>query len=235
MAKRKHGRGSQRQQPSSVPAPHALPQQPVMMYPFAPSMVQPSQATGGGVDDSSSSSSSDSSSDSGAPVKYQKNDEALLTRSATYLGKLPGVRLQQLVETACKDLDPSATASADASDLSRLLYILTKLRPDVRASSLRTKNYKHLKARVKTAAARVAAARLPDLSAAYPGGELDPVALQQMAAAAGFQEGWLEQALAFFFGPTISGAFGKRRGQSCRACGCCSRRVGACLAPSMFA
>ena len=130
-------------------------------------------------------------------MKYQKNDEAFLTRSSTYLGKLTGVRLQQFVETACKDLDPSATASADPSDLSRLLYMLTKLRPDVRASSLRTKNYKHLKARVKTAAARVASARLPALSDAYPGGELDPVALHQMAAAAGFQERWLEQALAF--------------------------------------
>ena len=60
----------------------------------------------------------------------------------------------------------------------------------------------------KTAAARVASARLPALSDAYPGGELDPVALQQMAAAAGFKERWLEKALAFVFCPTNSRAFG---------------------------
>ena len=115
---------------------------------------------------------------------------------------------------------------------------MTKLRPDVRASSLRTKNYKHLKARVKTAAARVASARLPDLSDAYPGGELDPVALQQMAAAAGFQERWLEQALAFFLlshnfrsvrktsGPSSSLVV--NAGVSVAA----SSSVGACIAPT---
>ena len=94
-------------------------------------------------------------------MKYQKNDDALLTRSATNLGKLPVVRLQQLVEGACKELDPSATASASPSDLSRLLYMLTKLRPNVRTTSLRAKNYKQLKDRIKNAAARVAKASLP--------------------------------------------------------------------------
>ena len=163
-----------------------------MVGDVAPAGASTPRASASGAP-SSSSSSSESSSDSGAPVKYQKNDDALLTRSATYLGKLPVVRLQQLVEGACKELDPSATASASPSDLSRLLYMLTKLRPNVRTTSLRAKNYKQLKDRIKNAAARVAKASLPAITDLYPGGELDVAALQRMAAAAGFQQAWLEE------------------------------------------
>jgi hypothetical protein len=39
--------------------------------------------------------------------------------------------------------------------------MLTKLRPNVRTTSLRAKNYKQLKDRIKNAAARVAKASLP--------------------------------------------------------------------------
>ena len=77
--------------------------------------------------------------------------------------------------------------------MSRLLYMLTKLRPNVRTTSLRAKNYKQLKDRIKNAAARVAKAGLPAITDLYPGGELDVAALQRMAAAAGFQQAWLEE------------------------------------------
>ena len=110
------------------------------MYPPVIGMQQLAQGQGQqpAAQDDSSSSSDESGQSHGRHGKYSKDDSGQLTRSATFLWKLPLVRLQQMVEAACPELDASAIATTTAADLARLLYIFAKLQPHTRCSNLQS-------------------------------------------------------------------------------------------------
>lgn len=194
--RRKSSRGSS----SNAPAPL----QPMMMMPqmmmMMPQMMGGAQQHQPALDDQRGGSGSDSDSSSSHPPRnmYRKDDEALLTRSATCLAKLPKVRLQQAVESACRSLDATATANCSAEDLSRLLYVFTKLRPNIKCTSLRAKSYKTLMNAMTKAGERVGKAMQAAqvLERVMPRGELIPDVLKEVAASQGFEEAWLEEVFA---------------------------------------
>ena len=65
-----------------------------------------------------------------------------MTTSATFLGKLPVVRFLQLLEAANPELDSTLTANLDVNTVLRLIYLLSRIRPDTKASMLRCRTYK---------------------------------------------------------------------------------------------
>lgn len=124
------------------------PQMPLMMPMMMPQMMlpqmmqqqlQPQQDRGDDDDSSSDSSSSSSMQDK---KRYQKADDNNLTRSAIFLGKLPKVRLLQLVEACNREVDSTLTADLETEDLTRLIYILTRVKPQTKCVLLRVKTYK---------------------------------------------------------------------------------------------
>eukprot|EP00974_Lingulodinium_polyedra_P092570 8968368-Lingulodinium_polyedra.AAC.1 len=116
-----------------MPMPMPMPMSMPMMGQLQPQM--PTQAA-----DACSSSTSTSSDES--KERYRKGEDNSITTSAKFLGKLPKVRLLQMLEASSTELDSTLTANLEQDDLCRLIYIVCKIRPNTKTAHLRVKNYK---------------------------------------------------------------------------------------------
>ena len=132
------GRRKKKRHRSSGAAPSMMP----MMMP------QPAPA-------SSSSSSSSSGHESVEGKLNSWREERQLYRGAVFLGKLPKIRLAELVEASTEDFDSVFTAHMEREDLCRLIWMSTGVRPNARAQNFRTKSYKELGEKFKVARSRM--------------------------------------------------------------------------------
>ena len=112
-----------------------------MMSPWA-QPAQPGQAS--------------SSSEDADTAEANNNDAKHLHRGATFLGKLPKIRLQELAESGCAEFDTLFISGLERDDLCRLLWLTTSVRPDAKTVNFRAKNYKELSEQCKVARDRVA-------------------------------------------------------------------------------
>ncbi len=71
----------------------------------------------------------------------RKRDKHLHS-GATWLVKLPKVRLQQLVEAVDKQFDSVLTAEVEPQDLARVLWCLARTRPNTKVCYFRAKTHK---------------------------------------------------------------------------------------------
>ena len=115
------------------------------------------------------------------------------------MAKLPKVRLQQVLEKAHPSLDSLFTASMDVCTLCRLLFLVTRTKPNTKAASLRAKSYKELGAKFQKAAERVAMSMGQDrFDRMVQDIVTSPTArIQELAEVThdGFKEEWLLEAL----------------------------------------
>ena len=124
------------------PGPSVMP---MMMMPWA------QQAQSGPATSSTSSSSEDAET-----AEANKKDAKQLHRGATFLGKLPKTRLQELAESGCAEFDSLYTSGLERGDLCRLLWLTTGVRPNEKTANFRVTNYKELREQFKVAKDRVA-------------------------------------------------------------------------------
>ena len=84
------------------------------------------------------------------PKKYKKDDSALLNSGATLLHELPVYRLQRAIEFQQPAMDAIATDGFSKEHLSRVIWALTNVKPNLNVSNLRTESYGHLNAKIQT-------------------------------------------------------------------------------------
>ena len=72
-----------------------------------------------------------------APKEPPSQWEIEIHRGAKYLKTLPRVRLSEIVEAMVPDLDAAATANLSVDGLVSILYIVTRMGPVTRISTLR--------------------------------------------------------------------------------------------------
>lgn len=126
------------------------PQMPMMPPQFAYPQPQPQQEAP--EDNADSESESD---DEEPKSKYTKSEEAVLTRSATFFGKLPKSRLLDALEAVDVRNDPAMTSSISDHMRPNALWLFTKVRPNVKVADSRDKTYKALNKRLIVANQRV--------------------------------------------------------------------------------
>ncbi len=70
-------------------------------------------------------------------AEYQKDDDALISRSTTMVRLIPRARLTDLIKSLCKDLDPALTADLTMGGMLTVLWLLCRLKPNTKISDLR--------------------------------------------------------------------------------------------------
>ena len=96
----------------------------------------------GSEDEEDSNSSSSSSSDSSRrrhKAKYDLSWSAKITRSVSTLHNVPRNRRTQLLEHIDGRLDAALTSELDSTQVSQLLFIYTKVRPNAKIADLRVR------------------------------------------------------------------------------------------------
>ncbi len=123
--------------------------------PFNPFPGSAALATSQGAEQSKATrAESDSSSfESSSSPEVQK--DMALHRGATFICRLPKVRLQQMLESVNALFDAPLTSSLDNFDLCRLIWVFTRTQPDVKTCFLRAKSYKELCRKMRRAGKRV--------------------------------------------------------------------------------
>lgn len=120
-----------------------------------------------------------------------------MTSSARFIGKLPLVRLLQLLEAASPDLDSTLTATLDVMTVLRLIYIFSRLRPNTKCSHLRCKKYKQMLECFRKAGQRVKNMNNGDklVSAVMNNGhgEITAEVVSAVSKNNGFDEAWLSE------------------------------------------
>lgn len=69
--------------------------------------------------------------------EYQKDDDALISRSTTMVRLIFRARLTDLIKSLCKDLDPALTADLTMGGMLTVLWLLGRLKPNTKISDLR--------------------------------------------------------------------------------------------------
>ena len=198
----KHGKHGKRQQQQQQ---QQFQQQPMMMHPMMmPQMMQqpmmqqwqpPQPPQPPQPDDGSEASSSESEETDNCVKRYQKNDEASITRSAQLIGKLPKIRVMQLVEASNRALDSTLTAHITVESCLRLIYLFSRVRPNTPCSHLRVKTYKKMMEKFSNAnkrlKSRIDFGKLLD-SLHDDVGLLSEGSIAQIAEEAEFQQEWLD-------------------------------------------
>jgi len=105
---------------------------------------------------SRSRSSSSSSSTRSRRKKYDTSLRSRITGSASILHALPKTRRAQLLEHIDPRLDAALTADLDTESISKILWMLTKVKPNTKIADLRVKRYDQLGSLMSRAAVRVA-------------------------------------------------------------------------------
>lgn len=149
---------------------------------------------------SGSRSSSSSSSSSASQRKHKKNIpvydlsmKAKITGSATYLHGLPKSRRGQLVETIDKRFDAALLADLSNEDLSKLLWLQSKVKPNAKLSDLRVRRYSDLSELLRRAAERVSGASDADLYTLVTSGDQISIGLlSQVAERRGWRDDFLK-------------------------------------------
>lgn len=106
-------------------APNMMPQMmmvPQMMAQPPPAPLPPAQPRSSGSDSSSCESFDNHDG-------YNKNPDSKITSSATIIRNLPKTRLSTAIEHIDRRFDSTATADLDQHALSKLLWVLTRVKP----------------------------------------------------------------------------------------------------------
>jgi hypothetical protein len=106
-------------------APNMMPQ--MMMVPQM--MAQPPPAPLPPAQPRSSDSDSSSCESFDHHDGYNKNPDSKITSSATIIRNLPKIRLSTAIEKIDRRFDSTATADLDQHALSKLLWVLTRVKP----------------------------------------------------------------------------------------------------------
>jgi hypothetical protein len=122
----------------------------------APASSQAPGRTKKGTSVSRSRSSSSSSSTRSRRKKYDTSLRSRITGSASILHALPKTRRAQLLEHIDPRLDAALTADLDTESISKILWMLTKVKPNTKIADLRVKRYDQLGSLMRRAAVRVA-------------------------------------------------------------------------------
>ena len=101
----------------------------MMMNPFMFGQNAAAPQTAAAVAPETKSSSSSSSAD-------DSEEEKTLHRGATVMLKLPGVRLQQILEAIDQSLDACITAAMGKEDMCRIIWMTTRIKPTTRTALL---------------------------------------------------------------------------------------------------
>jgi hypothetical protein len=182
-----HQQVQQQQQQQQQPFQQQMLQQPQQQ-------LQPPQPDN---EPEASSSESEELGDCGA-AQYQKNDEASITRSAKMIGKLPKIRVLQLVEAAYRAFDSTLTASITIESALRLIFLFSRVRPNTPCVHLRVKTYKKMMDKFSQANKRLKSRM--DMGMLFDSllddvGMLNESLIAQKAAEANFEQVWLDDCL----------------------------------------
>lgn len=177
-------------QPSMMHAMHPMmPQMQHFMQPMIHPMMQPMIP----AQQVSISSDSDDDAPSSSRKKSKKEGETDLANSASVLVKLPKVRLQEAIECMHESFDATQTANLDNEHLARIIWFLSRVRPDTKLRFLRVKSYKQFCLKLVTASERTqnkcGRHFLEMLDRLV---ELTPRNIVTVSNEAGFEEAWLK-------------------------------------------